>query len=141
MTYTMIGFTRDAIAPLSVTTLPVTIVEESRTKTLMVSFMVVKLPSTYNTIIGCPTLNKLRATVSTYHHTMKFPTSVGVGEAKSNPRESRQCYLMAITLPKKTKNETLAPNPREPNKSTSRTEPIEQVLEVPLDMGYPKKTV
>ncbi|RRT73617.1 hypothetical protein B296_00002118 [Ensete ventricosum] len=55
MTSTLTRFTGDAIAPLGVTTLPVTIKEEPRTKMLMVSFMVVKLPSAYNTIIGRPT--------------------------------------------------------------------------------------
>ncbi|RWW33857.1 hypothetical protein GW17_00001408 [Ensete ventricosum] len=85
MTSTWTGFTGDIITPLGVTTLPVTIGEEPRTKTLMVPFVVVKLPSTYNAIIGHPTLNILRAVILTYHCTMKFPTSVGVGEARSNP--------------------------------------------------------
>ncbi|RWW59758.1 hypothetical protein BHE74_00033285 [Ensete ventricosum] len=71
MTSTLTGFTGDAIAPLGITTLAVTIGEEPRTKTLMVLFMVVKLLSAYNAIIGCLTLNKLRAVVSTYHHIMK----------------------------------------------------------------------
>ncbi|RZR87909.1 hypothetical protein BHM03_00015382 [Ensete ventricosum] len=61
---------------------------EPRSKTLMVSFMVVKLPSAYNAIIG-PTLNRLKAVVSTYHRLMKFPTRAGVGEVRSDPRESR----------------------------------------------------
>ncbi|RRT68345.1 hypothetical protein B296_00012515 [Ensete ventricosum] len=42
------------------TTLLVVIGEEPRSKTLMISFIVVRLPSTYNTIIGRSTLNKLR---------------------------------------------------------------------------------
>ncbi|RRT32529.1 hypothetical protein B296_00047995 [Ensete ventricosum] len=45
-----------------------------RSKTLMVSFMVVKLPSAYNAIIGRPTLNQLKAVVSTYHRLLKFLT-------------------------------------------------------------------
>ncbi|RWV84304.1 hypothetical protein GW17_00053992 [Ensete ventricosum] len=89
MTSTFIGYTGDAIAPLGITTLPVSIMEEPRTKTLMVPFMVVKLPSTYNAIIDRPTLNKLRAAVLTYHRTMNFLASTEVGEARSDPRESR----------------------------------------------------
>ncbi|RWW52500.1 hypothetical protein BHE74_00041079 [Ensete ventricosum] len=89
MISTLIGFTRDTIAPLGITTLPLTVGEELRTKTMMVSFMVVKVPSAYNAIIGRPTLNRLRATISTYHRTMKFPTSAGVSEARSDPQESR----------------------------------------------------
>ncbi|RRT56767.1 hypothetical protein B296_00032266 [Ensete ventricosum] len=89
MTLTLIGFTQDATASSGVVTLPMTFGEEPRTKTLMVSFMVVELPSTYTVIIGRPSLNKLRAIISTYDYSMKFSTSVGIGEVRSDPRESR----------------------------------------------------
>ncbi|RWW05882.1 hypothetical protein BHE74_00045140 [Ensete ventricosum] len=93
MTSTLTGFTGDAITPVGVVTLPVTFGNEPRTKTLMVHFMVVDLPSVYNVIIGWLTLNviirQLRAIVSTYHRNMKFPTSAGSGETKSDPQESR----------------------------------------------------
>ncbi|RZR72585.1 hypothetical protein BHM03_00014759 [Ensete ventricosum] len=67
LTSSLIGFTGDFVSPLGATTIPVTFGGEPRSKTLMVSFMVVKLPSAYNAIIGRPTLNRLKATVSTYH--------------------------------------------------------------------------
>ncbi|XP_009388264.2 uncharacterized protein LOC103975079 [Musa acuminata AAA Group] len=95
------GFTGDSISPLGTTTLPVTIGEEPRTKTIMTTFMVVNLPSAYNVILGRPTLNKLKAVVSTYHRAIKFPTSAGVGESRSDPGESRRCYLTAVSLPKR----------------------------------------
>ncbi|RRT31469.1 hypothetical protein B296_00054969 [Ensete ventricosum] len=74
------GFTGDSISPVGTVVLPVTVGEELRSKTLLVSFIVVALPSTYNAIISRPMLNKLRAIVSTYHRIMKFPTRAGVGE-------------------------------------------------------------
>ncbi|RRT50639.1 hypothetical protein B296_00029164 [Ensete ventricosum] len=83
--------------------LPVTVGEEPRSKILLVSFIVVALPSAYNAIIGKPRLNKLRAVDSMYYRIMKFPTRAGVGEVRSDPGESRQCYLTATTLPKKLK--------------------------------------
>ena len=67
MMSTLTGFTEDSISPLGTTTLPVTIGEEPRAKTTMTTFMVVDLPSAYNVILGRPTLNKLKAMVSTYH--------------------------------------------------------------------------
>ncbi|RRT37295.1 hypothetical protein B296_00043278 [Ensete ventricosum] len=67
MTSTLTGFTGDEITPVGVATLPMTSDNEPRTKILMVPFMVVELPSAYNVSIGRPTLNKLRAVVSTYH--------------------------------------------------------------------------
>ncbi|RWW51492.1 hypothetical protein BHE74_00042157 [Ensete ventricosum] len=133
MTSTLTGFTGDEITPVGVVTLPMTSDNEPRTKTLIVPFMMVELPSAYNVSIGRPTLNKLRAVVCTYHCSMKFPTSNGAGEIRNDPRESRRYYLAAITIPKKGKKEPLAPDPQEPSKPNTRPEPIEPILEVPLE--------
>ncbi|RRT81277.1 hypothetical protein B296_00001053 [Ensete ventricosum] len=67
LTSTLTGFTGDFVSPLGATTIPVTFRGEPRSKTLMVSFIVVKLPSAYNAIIGRPTLNRFKAVISTYH--------------------------------------------------------------------------
>ncbi|RWV81349.1 hypothetical protein GW17_00057241 [Ensete ventricosum] len=82
ITSTLTGFTGDVITPTGITTLPMTFDDEPRTKTLIVHFMVVELHSAYHVIIGRSTLNKLRAVVSTYHRSMKFSTSAGLGEQK-----------------------------------------------------------
>ena len=47
--------------------------------THMVDFLVVDKPSAYNIILGRPTLNAVKAMVSTYHLAMKFPTPFGEG--------------------------------------------------------------
>ncbi|RZS01121.1 hypothetical protein BHM03_00030957 [Ensete ventricosum] len=52
MTSTLTGFIGDTITPEGVATLPMTFGDEPRTKTFMVPFMVVDLPSAYNVIIG-----------------------------------------------------------------------------------------
>ncbi|RWW16202.1 hypothetical protein GW17_00019919 [Ensete ventricosum] len=95
MTSTLTGFTGDEITPTGVVTLPMTFDDEPRTKTFMVPFMVVDLPSAYNTIIDRPTLNKLKAIVSIDHHSMKFPTSAGPGEIKSDTREAHALARLA----------------------------------------------
>ncbi|XP_077232280.1 uncharacterized protein LOC143868152 [Tasmannia lanceolata] len=64
--------------------LPVTFGTESHQKTIMQTFLVVKVPSTYNAIIGCPALNKLEAVVSTPHLKIKFLTKAGVGEVRGD---------------------------------------------------------
>ncbi|RRT37856.1 hypothetical protein B296_00050352 [Ensete ventricosum] len=64
---------------------------------------VVNFPSAYNAIIGCLTLNRLKVVVSTYHRLLKFSTRAGVGEVRSDPRESKRCYLTTMTLSKKPK--------------------------------------
>ncbi|RRT63615.1 hypothetical protein B296_00021961 [Ensete ventricosum] len=88
MSSTLTGFTRDSIVTLRMIVLPITPGQEPRSRTMMVAFMVVNLPSAYNVIIDRPTLNRLRAVVSTYHRAMKFPTRVGSEEVRSDPLES-----------------------------------------------------
>ncbi|RZR73456.1 hypothetical protein BHM03_00024573 [Ensete ventricosum] len=61
MTSTLTGFTGDVITPVGVATLPMTFGDEPRTKTLMVHFMVVDLPSVYNVIIRRPTATDMES--------------------------------------------------------------------------------
>ncbi|RZR95584.1 hypothetical protein BHM03_00024465 [Ensete ventricosum] len=117
LTSTLTGFIGDSVSPLGTTTIPITFGGEPRSKTLLVSFIVVKLSSAYNAVIGRPTLNRLKAVVSTYHRILKFPTRVGVGEVRSDPRESRQCYLTATTLFKKPRTEPFGATPPGPEES------------------------
>ncbi|RRT40605.1 hypothetical protein B296_00058414 [Ensete ventricosum] len=140
MTSILTEFTSDALTPVGVATLPVTFGDEPRTKTLMVHFTVVDLPSAYNVIIRRLTLNMLGAVVSTYHHSMKFSTNAGPRKIKSDPQELRRCYLAATTIPRKD-NKTLVPDPHEPHKPDTRPEPSEPTLEMLLEKAHPERTV
>ncbi|XP_022855889.1 uncharacterized protein LOC111377073 [Olea europaea var. sylvestris] len=55
-------------------------------------FVVFNTPSPYDDVMGQPVLFSLRAAVSLYHYSVKFPTSYGVGEVKGN-RELAERYL------------------------------------------------
>jgi hypothetical protein len=70
----LVGFTDDKICPVGIITLPITIGTYPKQVSKTVDFLVVDCPSVYNTIIGQPTLNRLRAMTSTYHLIIKFPT-------------------------------------------------------------------
>ncbi|XP_065049754.1 uncharacterized protein LOC135679701 [Musa acuminata AAA Group] len=109
----LIGFTSDSISPLGTVTLPLTLGAPPKAKTVMTTFLVVDLPTAYNAILGCPTLNKIRAVVSTYHQTVKFPTHAGTGEVWGSPRESRQCYLAAVSMRKRVDDSQPLEDPRE----------------------------
>ena len=52
--------------------------------------------SSYNVIIGRPTLNCWKATTSTYCLKVKFPTKNGVGEVKGNHVLARECYQVVL---------------------------------------------
>ncbi|XP_043694233.1 uncharacterized protein LOC122644940 [Telopea speciosissima] len=62
----------------------VTVGIEPKLSTVMMNFLIVKVNSTHNGILGWPGLNALQAVVSTPHLIMKFPTEHGVGECRAS---------------------------------------------------------
>jgi hypothetical protein len=73
-----VGFGGKQVHLVGIILLLVTVGTTSILSFVMVDFLVVDRPSTYNTIIRRPALNKLRAATSTYHLMMKFPIEEGV---------------------------------------------------------------
>ncbi|XP_065026104.1 uncharacterized protein LOC135650561 [Musa acuminata AAA Group] len=131
------GFTGDSISPLGAITLPLTLGTPPRLKTVMTTFLVVDLPTAYNAILGRPTLNKVRAVVSTYYQTIKFPTHAGVGETTGSPRESRRCYLTPVSLGKRARTEAPLEDLRETEKLTPHPEPRGSTVDIPLREARP----
>ena len=62
-----IGFGNEEVKVQGVVTLPLTLGEEPKTTTTIVDFMVVKVHSAYNVLLGRPSQNALRAVG--HHHT------------------------------------------------------------------------
>ncbi|KAK3038382.1 hypothetical protein RJ639_030282 [Escallonia herrerae] len=87
------GFSNHPVAAEGIIALPVTIGIPPAQANFMLDFVVVKVPSAYNAILGRPALNQLQAVVSTYHLKMKFPTEHGIGEVKGDQTTARQCYV------------------------------------------------
>ena len=54
--------------------------------------------SSYNAIIGRPTLNSWKAVTSTYHLLIKFPTKHGVGQVQGDQLAARECYLAMLAM-------------------------------------------
>ena len=61
-------------------------------------FLVVDCSSAYNGIIKQPTLNSWKATTSTYHLMIKFPTDYGVGELRRDLVAARECYIAMLEM-------------------------------------------
>ena len=80
----LVGFGGTRVNPLGAVTLPVTVGDYLQQITKDVTFLVVDYLSTYNTILGRPTLNSWKAVTSTYHLMIKFPTEHGVGEVRGD---------------------------------------------------------
>ncbi|KAF5447425.1 hypothetical protein F2P56_032979 [Juglans regia] len=86
------GFTGDTIQPIEAIALSVLVGTAPKTTSLMIGFLVVKAPSSYNVILGCPSLNQMKTVTSTYHLKVKFPTPSGVGEMHGEEQTARDCY-------------------------------------------------
>ena len=59
-------------------------------------FLVVDAPSTYNMLLGRPSLNAMKAIPSAYHLMIKFPTISGVGMVRGDQRVARECYSASM---------------------------------------------
>ncbi|KAL5549486.1 hypothetical protein UlMin_004717 [Ulmus minor] len=89
------GFTGDSVSSEGVLNLPMELGTHPCQHIQSVNFVVVDCPSSYNAIIGRPTLNAIRAVTSTYHLLVKFPTVGGIGVLKGDQQESRDIYEAA----------------------------------------------
>jgi len=80
---TLVGFDGTKVFPVGTITLPVTIGKYPQQLAKEVIFLVIDFSSTYNTIIGQPTLNAWKIATSTYHLLVKFPTEYGKKHAET----------------------------------------------------------
>ncbi|KAK3004460.1 hypothetical protein RJ639_019271 [Escallonia herrerae] len=94
----MYGFSNHPVVFEGIIALSVMIGTPPTQANLMLDFVVVKVPSAYNVILGRPALNQLQAMVSTYHLKMKFPTEDGIGELKGDQTTAHQCYVTSALI-------------------------------------------
>ena len=81
------GFSGERILPLGSVQLVLTLVNLPCQATTMTKFLIVEAPSTYNMLLGRPSLNATRvvpSAYSAYHMVVKFPTENGVGKARGD---------------------------------------------------------
>ena len=92
----LISFSGDRVYPKGIITLNVIVGTHPRQLTRQLDVLVVDCPSSYNVIIGRPTLNRWKAATSTYCLKVKFPTDSGVGEVKGDQVLARECYQAVL---------------------------------------------
>ncbi|GAV63701.1 hypothetical protein CFOL_v3_07219 [Cephalotus follicularis] len=135
----LIGFAGETIHPLGSINLSVVAGTAPRQSQVEMTFLVVDTPSPYNAIIGRPGLNLLEAIVSTRHLLMKFPTRFGVGEVRGDQEVARRCYKTAISDKGKGKVLTIANIELRGDTEPERPQPVEDVLQVPVEEGNEEK--
>ena len=59
-------------------------------------FFIFDCPSSYNVILGRPTLNRLKAATSTYCLKVKFPTPHRIREIHGDQLLTRECYQAVL---------------------------------------------
>ena len=112
------------VQPVGTITLPVVVGSYPQQMTKEVNFHAVDCSSSYNAIIGRPTLNSWKAVTSTYHLFIKFPTKYGVGQVQGDQLATRECYLAMLATDEQ--NQTM--NIEERKVVTEPTNVLEDVL-------------
>ena len=88
----LVNFSGDRVYPKGIVTLTVTVGAQSRQLTCQLDFLMVECPSSYNVIIGRPTLNRWKAATSTSCLKVKFPIDNGVDEVRGDQILARECH-------------------------------------------------
>ncbi|GKV26836.1 hypothetical protein SLEP1_g36061 [Rubroshorea leprosula] len=135
------GFDNQPVPVEEVITLPIYVGFELHLRMASVSFLVVKMESTFNAILGRATLCELKAVISQAvisqavisqpHLCMKFPTPQGVGVLKGEPEDDQSLLSRYI-------QEDIE---HRPQGVKQKAEPIEPVEVVPLNPNMSERTV
>ncbi|XP_077242516.1 uncharacterized protein LOC143883035 [Tasmannia lanceolata] len=125
--WSIFGFSGGEIKVRGKIKLPVAFGTHPAQRTIMQTFVIVRVPLAYNGIIRRPALNELGAMVSTAHLRMKFPIRHDVGEVKGDQEKAAK--------------ENFSIGAPDPWVEVKRGEPVEELEKVPLFPGIEEQTV
>ncbi|KAL0313598.1 UNVERIFIED_CONTAM: hypothetical protein Sradi_5759100 [Sesamum radiatum] len=148
------GFAGEVVHPRGMVSLPLTMGAGTTHKTCVLKFLIVDVPSTYNVILGRPTLNAFHAVISTYYMKIKFPTLRGVEEVQGNYLQSRKCYVEAVCREQKRHSdnvhqevpsgkkgkEAIAEETPQGVETPVKVQPAEELLNIEVIPGRPDRT-
>ena len=129
----LVGFRGMRVFPIGVVTLTVTVGDYLKQITKEVTFLVVNCSSTYNAILGRPTLNSWKAVTLTYHLMIKFPTDYGVRELRGNQVAARECYIAMLEMDDQQQTMCI-------EEQRTVAEPVEELEETILDDSRLERT-
>ncbi|XP_024630277.1 uncharacterized protein [Medicago truncatula] len=128
------GFTGEKVHVRGYITLKTIFGSGDQQKSIKIRYLVINSPSSYNVIIGRPSINLLDAFVSTKHLLMKYPLDDGRGGTlHGDQKVARECYHASLKLKVKRSEElevkVVDLDPREEYQQ-ERIEPIEAVKDI-----------
>ena len=127
----LVGFGEIRVISLGAITLSMTVGDYPQQITKDVTFLVVDCSSTYNGILGRPTLNSWKAATSTYHLMIKFPTEYGIGELRGDQVAARECYIAMLEMEDHQQTMCIG-------EQRTMVEPVEELEEISLDESRPE---
>jgi len=94
------GFSRERVLTKGYIDLHTTFGEGRQVKTIPICYLVVDAHTSYNILLGRPSINTLGAIVSTPHLAMKFPSPQGdIITVHGDQRAASECYMASLKLP------------------------------------------
>ncbi|XP_027936375.1 uncharacterized protein LOC114191403 [Vigna unguiculata] len=139
----LVGFAGDSVEVRGYTDLRTTFSDGEAAKTITVRYIVVKSTSSYNVLLGRPSLNRLEAVVSTAHLKVKFPTERGqVVTLRVDQAVVRKCYENSLKVRRPmyalslcgSRGESFADFDPRVGVEDKRPQPVGEVEEIGLDV-------
>ena len=124
-------FSGEKVLPLSSIQLVLTLGDPPCQATTTTIFLVVNAPSAYNTLLGRPSLNAIKAITSAYHMMIKFPTVSRVGMVRGDQQVAKECY--STSMKKKAVDNIYLDELNMRDEVLTRSEPSEELEPVLLD--------
>ena len=94
------GFSGERVPTRGYVDLHTTFGEGRQTRTIQVRYLIVDAHTSYNMLLGRPSLNLLGAVVSTPHLALKFPSASGdIITVHGDQKAARECYMASLKLP------------------------------------------
>jgi len=91
------GFSGEQVSTRGYIDLHTVFRDGTQTKTIPIRFLIVDAPTSYNVLLGRPSLNTLGAVVSTPHLAMKFLSPSGdILTVHCDQRLARECYMASL---------------------------------------------
>jgi len=91
------GFSDEQVSTRGYIDLHTVFRDGTQTKTIPIRFLIVDAPTSYNILLGRPSLNTLDVVVSTPHLAMKFPAPSGsILTVHCDQRLARECYMASL---------------------------------------------